>query len=67
MTAQDAGANYILTALLPRLEKAMPGLLDELVSGVRADRDAIEKTGQMTPELESVFTSAETILGRAEA
>lgn len=67
MNMDDSAAKYVLTALLPRLEKAMPGLLDELVSGIRADKDAIRNSGQMTPELEETFSSAVNILGRAGA
>lgn len=65
MNKTDAGANYILTALLPRLEELKPGLLDELVAGVNADKKAIQNSGKMTPELEEVFISAKNILCRA--
>lgn len=67
MSKNDSGANYVLTALLPRLERAMPGLLDELVSGIRADQEAIKTSGRMTPQLEETFNSAVKILGRASA
>lgn len=65
MKTIDAGANYILVALLPRLEELKPGLLEELVRGIQADKAAINNSGKMTPELEKVFHSAEDILGRA--
>ena len=65
MNKDDAGANYVLKALLPRLEELKPGLLDELLHGVQADKDAIAAAGKMTPQLEDVFHSAERILGRA--
>jgi alkylation response protein AidB-like acyl-CoA dehydrogenase len=67
MTTNESGANYVLTALLPRLEKAMPGLLEELASGISADKEAIRDSGKMTLALENVFISAENILGRAGA
>lgn len=66
MTTDDSGAKYVLTALLPRLEKAMPGLLDELVAGINADKKAIKTSGKMTPELKKTFNSAANILGRAD-
>lgn len=65
MKTIDAGASYILVALLPRLEELKPGLLDELVRGVLADKETIKSSGKMTPEIEKVFRSAEDILGRA--
>ena len=64
MDKTDAGAAYILAALLPRLEEIRPGLLGDLVSGLAADREAITDDGKMTPELDAVFLSAECILGR---
>ncbi|SEK40008.1 hypothetical protein [Pacificibacter marinus] len=64
MKKDDAGANYILTALLPRLEKLKPGLIEELAQGVNADKQAIKNSGKLTSELEEVFISAEKILGR---
>lgn len=65
MNKDDAGANYVLKVLLPRLEELKPGLLDELLHGVQADKDAVAAAGKMTPRLEDVFRSAESILGRA--
>lgn len=58
---QDA-TSYILRTLLPRLEELKPGLLSELVSGIKADKEAIIKSGQMNPDLEAVFGSAEALL-----
>ncbi|MDX8355737.1 hypothetical protein [Cognatiyoonia sp. IB215182] len=62
----DAGANYVLKALLPRLEEIKPGLMDELSLGIAADKEAIEQAGRMTPELNEVFVSAEQILSKAQ-
>ncbi|MGD1882764.1 MAG: hypothetical protein ACFB11_10665 [Paracoccaceae bacterium] len=67
MNHADAGANYLLKALLPRLEELKPGLLDELALGIKADKEAINRTGKMTAEIEQVFLSAEHILGRVPA
>lgn len=65
MKTIDAGASYILVALLPRLEELKPGLLEELVHGIQADKATIKTSGKMTPDLEKVFRSAEDILVRA--
>ena len=65
MSTNDLGANYVLTALLPRLEEIKPGLIDELVSGISADKEAINNSGKMTPDLEEIFISAEKILARS--
>ena len=62
MEKADSGANYILAALLPRLEELKPGLVSDLVSGINADKEAIIKSGKMSPEVEAVFHSAENIL-----
>ncbi|WP_375691323.1 hypothetical protein [Pseudooceanicola sp. LIPI14-2-Ac024] len=64
MPASAQAASYVLAALLPRLEALSPGLTDDLAAGLLADREAIRKSGRMTPELEEVFLSAQTILGR---
>ncbi|WP_226550125.1 hypothetical protein [Celeribacter naphthalenivorans] len=65
MTAQNLGANYVLTALLPRLEKLMPGLCDELLAGIRADKEAINMSGKLTADVEEIFCSAEKILAHS--
>lgn len=65
MNMQDSAATYLLAALLPRLEELRPGLVDELMHGVKADKDSAEKSGQTTPEADAVFRSAERILGLA--
>ncbi|MEJ8562338.1 hypothetical protein QTO30_14630 [Yoonia sp. GPGPB17] len=65
MNRSDAGANYVLSVLLPRLEEMKPGLLEEIALGVSADKQAVVKSGKMNSELEQVFLSAERILGQA--
>ena len=65
MNTSDAGANYLLTVLLPRLEDLKPGLIDELAKGIEADKNAIEQSGKMNPEIEEVFRSAQKILAGA--
>ena len=65
MEKMTSGANYILVALIPRLEELKPGFTRELIDGINADKDAIAKSGGMTPEVEEVFQSASDILSFA--
>ncbi|WP_417279077.1 hypothetical protein [Celeribacter sp.] len=65
MNAQNLGANYVLTALLPRLEKLMPGLREELLAGIKADKEAIKKSGKLTADVEEIFCSAKKILAHS--
>ncbi|MQY41157.1 hypothetical protein GG681_00740 [Epibacterium sp. SM1969] len=64
-SANSSGANYILAALLPRLEHIKPGLTQDLLAGIRADKAAIESAGKMTPDIEETFCVAEHILAAA--
>lgn len=65
MEKMTSGANYILVALIPRLEELKPGLTRELIDGINVDKEAIAKSGGMNPEVEEVFQSASDILSFA--
>ncbi|MEM6461883.1 MAG: hypothetical protein AAF724_08210 [Pseudomonadota bacterium] len=56
---------YLMTIVLQRLENLHPGLIQELVDGVNADKDAIAASAKGTPETEEVFESVFSILTRA--
>ena len=57
-----AACRYILIALLPRLERAVPGLLADLQAGIAGDRQAMAATGNLSPELDAVVSEAQRIL-----
>ena len=61
----DEATGYLMTILLQRLETSNPGLIQELLDGVHADRNAIAATDDMTPEVEETFTTAFSILEHA--
>jgi hypothetical protein len=57
-----AACRYILVGLLPRLERASPGLLAELQSGIAGDRQAMAASGKLSPDVDAVVSEAQRIL-----
>lgn len=60
-----AACRYLLVGLLPRLERAFPGLLAELQAGIAADRQAMVATGKLSPELDAVVSETQRMLSLA--
>jgi hypothetical protein len=57
-----AACQYLLAALLPRLDRAHPGLVSELRAGIAADREAMTAAGKLTPEIDRTISEAFRIL-----
>lgn len=62
-----AACRYILVGLLPRLERASPGLLAELQAGIAGDRQAMVAGGKLSPEVDAVVSEAQRILNMSGA
>lgn len=65
--AKAGACVYILHMLLQRLENSSPGLVEGLLEGAAADRDAIKRSGAMTESLEGVFEETLGLLERVHA
>ena len=57
-----AACAYVLHILLQRLEEIRPGLVLELLQGVKSDRTAVESNGAMSEPVGSIFREAERML-----
>ena len=64
--AKSAASMYILTLLLQRLEKTSPGLIQDMIQGVKADQAGITNEIDKTEKLTSVFHEALTTLENAD-
>ena len=53
-----AACRYLLIALLPRLERASPGLIAELRAGIAEDRDAIAAKGNLAAEVHATISES---------
>lgn len=62
MNPKSDATTYLLTLLLQRTEELKPGLLDELIEGVAADKEGIQVLSEHSKK---VFEEALTILHRA--
>jgi len=62
-----AACRYILVALLQRLERISPSLLDDLQSGIAGDHQSMAANGNLSNDIEAVIAEAQRILrlGRA--
>ncbi|CAG2132945.1 hypothetical protein [Cupriavidus numazuensis] len=58
---------YLLHMLLQRAEQRQPGLLDELIGGVTADRDAVRAQAAAPAGVEAVFAETLRMLEVASA
>lgn len=65
--AKAGACAYILHMLLQRLEDSSPGLVQDLLEGAAADRDAIKLNESMTASLEAVFRETLRLLERVHA
>jgi hypothetical protein len=57
-----AACRYLLAVLLPRLERAQPGLLAEMRAGIAGDRDAMAAGGSLLPDVEATVSEALRLL-----
>ncbi len=57
--------SYLLLGLLQRLDREQPGLIDELLSGVKADRDAALAGRDVPKRVPAIFDEAIRYLERA--
>lgn len=66
-TAADAKAGactYLLHGLLQRLELKNPGLVLDLLEGVKGDQSAVRAQGSVAEPLERIFMEAIALLER---
>lgn len=69
-TAADAKAGacaYVLHCLLQRLELQSPGLVLDLLNGVKADQVAIQNNQSLSVSVKQVFSEAVDLLERCHA
>ena len=64
--AESGACRYVLLMLLQRLSGAHPGLIEELISGVSADRASVESQGRVDEDLGRVFAEALRLLVQAK-
>jgi hypothetical protein len=57
-----AACRYVLVALLQRLDAEHAGLVDDLCTGIEADRAAAMQGGILTPQVDATFSEALRIL-----
>lgn len=66
MNDPKSGASlYILTGLLQRLEKTNPGLIKDMIEGVKSDQASIPNEIPEKEKIESVFNETLLTLERA--
>lgn len=61
-----AACRYVLVALLQRLDAQHAGLVDDLRSGIAADRAAAIQSGGLAAHVDATFTEAARILQLAK-
>ncbi|HUA79434.1 MAG TPA: hypothetical protein VL997_03610 [Dyella sp.] len=69
-TASDVKAHacsYILLSLLQRMDQKEPGLIEELIAGVKGDLEASQSQGDLPPFVPLIFQETIAILTRANA
>ncbi|CAG2134137.1 hypothetical protein LMG31506_01311 [Cupriavidus yeoncheonensis] len=58
---------YLIHMLLQRAEQCQPGLLDSLLGGVSADRDAVRAQGAAPAGVDAIFAETLRMLELASA
>jgi len=69
-TAADAKVGacaYILHGLLQKLEQQSPGLVLELLNGVKADQSAVLAQGEAAEPVKRIFAESVVLLERCHA
>lgn len=62
--AKAGACAYVLHALLQRLELKNPGLVLDLLNGVRGDQSAVRAQGSVAEPVEQIFSEAISLLER---
>ena len=62
-----AACRYIVVGLLQRLERAHPGLLAELQLGAAGDRQAMADAGNLSHDVDVMFSEVQRILSLSVA
>ena len=57
---------YILTALLQRLDNSNPGIITDILEGIKTDRSSIPKNIENKEYIESIYIDALSIMERAQ-
>jgi len=65
--AKAGACAYVLHALLQRLEVGRPGLVLDLLDGVKSDKTSIESQGAMSESVSRVFDETVALLERVHA
>lgn len=58
-------ALYLITGLLQRIENQEPGTLQEMINGVKSDRDALPENTENRAHVEAIFDETLKLLERA--
>jgi hypothetical protein len=65
--AKAQACSYLLLNLLQRLDQKEPGLIDELITGVKGDFQASSLQSDLPPPVSLIYQEAIAILERANA
>ena len=67
---KDSKANaslYLITMLVQRMENDKPGMIKEMIEGVKNDKANIDESTPNKDHIEAVFEEALTLLERANS
>lgn len=65
--ARTGACIYIIHGLLQRLESQNPGLVQDLLNGAKADREAVKANCSLSEPVDKVFSETLNILERIHA
>ncbi|WP_058987339.1 hypothetical protein [Acetobacter senegalensis] len=65
-TIKAQAYSYIMLCLLQRLERREPGLINDLLDGIKADYEASKTHAQNRPPVSLIFEEAISFLARAK-
>ena len=65
--AKSDACIYILTVLLQRMETEKPGLIPEIIDGIKSDQSNMSENINNKEHVESIFNEALTMLERAHS
>lgn len=65
-TIKAQAYSYIMLCLLQRLERREPGLINDLLDGIKADYEASKTHAQNGPPVSLIFEEAIAFLARAK-
>jgi hypothetical protein len=67
MDAKAQACSYILLGLIQRMDEKEPGLIEEMLAGVKGDFDASRSQGDLAAPVPMIFEEAIAFLTRANA